>query len=91
MLILLVAFYAYICYAMIFVVFIYLIGMKLFQNYEYRKHKRGTIYLAIAMITSMFFCLILDYQGVINIIAKLLDNGKFGLVETEIINLTFGK
>ena len=59
--------------------FIYLIGMKHFQNYEYHKHKRGIINLALAMITSMFFCLLVEYQDVINFIAKLIDDDKFKL------------
>jgi hypothetical protein len=77
-------------FGMIFVVFIYLIGMKLFQNYEYSKHKRRTINLAIAITTSIFFCFIPYYQTVINEIAKRIDVKKFKLKETEISHLTFG-
>jgi hypothetical protein len=65
--------------------------MKLFQNYEYRKHKRGTINLAIAIATSIFFCVIVQYQGLINEIAKWFDVKKFKLKEKEIIHLSFGE
>jgi hypothetical protein len=64
--ILFLAFLAYNIFSLVFVSFVYLIAMKHFQNYEYHKHKKGTITLATAITVSMFASFTVLYRVYVN-------------------------
>jgi len=66
LLILFLAFLAYNIFSLVFVSFVYLIAMKHFQNYEYHKHKKGTITLATAITVSMFASFTVLYRVYVN-------------------------
>jgi len=69
-LILLLELNAYTMFLLVFVLFLYLIAMRFFQNYEYQKHRKGTTILATSIIVSMFAYFMMKVGLYINLIAE---------------------